>query len=155
MEQLVLLLIIGAISLINWLIEQSGKRREKRQLEQKRLGSDFEENPNDATRPSPLSTSPTHQPIPGPDLRRMLEAFGIPTPEEKSLKPIPQEPRRATAQVIPQFEPRATVIVPKPKRQAALFVKPQIPAINKSPHALRQAIVWSEILGTPRSLRPY
>jgi hypothetical protein len=155
MEQLVLLLIIGAISLINWLIEQSGKRREKRQLEQKHLESDFEENPNDVTRPSPLSTSPTHQPIPGPDLRRMLEAFGIPTPEEISPQPIPQEPSQPTAQIIPQFEPRATVIAPKPKRQSALFVKPQISALNKSPHALRQAIVWSEILGTPRSLRPY
>lgn len=155
MEQLVLLLIIGAISFINWLIEQSGKRREKRQLEQKRLESDFEENPSDSPRPSPLSTSPTHQPIPGPDLRRMLEAFGIPTPEEMSPQPIPQERSQPSEQIIPQFEPRASLVAPKPKRQAALFVKPQIPALDKSPHALRQAIVWSEILGTPRSLRPY
>ncbi len=155
MEQLVLLLIIGAISLINWLIEQSGKRREKRQLEQKHLESDFEESPVAALRPSPLSTSPTYQPIPRQDMRRMLEAFGIPTPEGMSPQPIPQEPSQPAAQIIPQSEPRASLIAPKHKRQAALFVKPQIPALNKSPHALRQAIVWSEILGTPRSLRPY
>jgi len=155
MEQLVLLLIIGAISLINWLIEQSGKRREKRQLEQKRLESDFEENPNDAPRSSPLSTSPTYQPIPRQDMRRMLEAFGIPTRKEMSPQLVPQDFCEPVAQVVLQSESRASVIAPKPKSRAALSVKPQNPALNKSPLTLRQAIVWSEILGSPRSLRPY
>ena len=138
MEQLVLLLIIGAISLINWLIEQSGKRREQRR---------FEAEPA----PSPASIPEVYEPEPQQEMRRFLESFGIPMPEEVAPQEVaPEIPTPAPAQTPPPA-PRTIVRNLKPTP-----AKPQQVLLEiKSPAAIRQAIVWREILGPPRSLQPY
>jgi len=151
MEQLVLLLIIGAISLINWLIEQSGKRREQRRFETERARREAE--PSSYQEPAllPESIPEVHQSAPQQEMRRFLEAFGIPMPEEfasqefapQILTPAPaQTPARAPRTTSPKLKPTPS----KPR---------QVPLEIKSPSVLRQAIVWREILGPPRSLQPY
>ena len=40
MEQLVILLVIGIISLVNWLMQRSAEIREQRKAEAERLGQD-------------------------------------------------------------------------------------------------------------------
>jgi hypothetical protein len=151
MEQLVLLLIIGAISLINWLIEQSGKRREQRRFETERARREAE--PSSYQEPAllPASIPEVHEHAPQQEIRRFLEAFGIPMPEEVAPQEVaPQILTPALAQTTPRA-PRT--ISPKLKPTPS---KPrQVPLEIKSPAALRQAIVWREILGPPRSLQPY
>ena len=151
MEQLVLLLIIGAISLINWLIEQSGKRREQRRFEAKRVRREAEASPYQEPAPSPASLPEVYEPEPQQEMRRFLESFGIPMPEEVA----PQE-------VVPEILTPAPAQTPAPApRTIARKLKPtpakpqQVLLEIKSPAALRQAIVWREILGPPRSLQPY
>jgi hypothetical protein len=151
MEQLVLLLIIGAISLINWLIEQSGKRREQRRFETERARREAE--PTSYQKPAPLPTSipEVHEHAPQQEMRRFLEAFGIPMPE----KVAPQEvaPQTLTPALAQTTSRAPRTISPKLKPTPS---KPrQVPLEIKSPAALRQAIVWREILGPPRSLQPY
>ena len=142
MEQLVLLLIIGAISLINWLIEQSGKRREQRRFETEHARREAEARPYQ----EPASIPEIHKSAPQQEMRRFLGAFGIPMPEAVApeiLMPAPEKaPAPAPRTPIPKLKPTAS----KPR---------QVPLEIKSPAVLRQAIVWREILGPPRSLQPY
>jgi hypothetical protein len=147
MEQLVLLLIIGAISLINWLIEQSGKRREQRRLETERARREADSNPY--LDPAPVPDVP--EPSPQHEMRRILEAFGIPMPEEVAPQEVAPEIRTPSPEKPPALAPRTIV----PKFKSTPPKSPQAQLAIKSPDALRQAIVWREILGPPRSLQPY
>ena len=149
MEQLVLLLIIGAISLINWLIEQSGKRREKRRLEKELSGQESEEPAYRESSPAPAETD-TENPR-GQEMRRFLESFGIPLPEEIEEPVVSQEivaPRQSPP---PLLQPPLVV---SRKTPAPVRMAPDRFSL-KSPAALRQAIVLREILGPPRSLQPF
>ena len=153
MEQLVLLLIIGAISLINWLIEQSGKRREQRRFEAERARREAESSPYLEPAPSPTSIPEVHKSEPQQEMRRFLESFGIPMPEEVAPQEVASEfltpaPAQTPA---PAPAPRTIVRKLKPTSSKPLQVLLEI----KSPAALRRAIVWREILGPPRSLQPY
>jgi len=153
MEQLVLLLIIGAISLINWLIEQSGKRREQRRFEAERARREAEASPYQEPSPSPASIPEVHKSEPQQEMRRFLESFGIPMPEEVAPQEVaPEFLTPAPAQTpAPAPVPRPIVRKLKPTSSKPQQVQLEI----KSPAALRQAIVWREILGPPRSLQPY
>lgn len=149
MEQLVLLLIIGAISLINWLIDQSGKRREKRRLEKETFGQESEESVYRESAPAPPETK-TQMPR-GQEMRRFLESFGIPLPEEI------EEPVVNQKVVAPRQSPPPIVqpsLVASRKAPAPVRMAPDRFSL-KSPAALRQAIVLREILGPPRSLQPF
>ena len=154
MEQLVLLLIIGAISLINWLIEQSGKRREQRRFEQERARrQEADPNPYLESAPSPAPVHELPEPAPQQEMRRFLEAFGIPLPEEPPAPVTLQEVEAPAPRQIPEPEPAQPVLVPKRKVTPTKTHQPV--AIIKSPATLRQAIIWREILGPPRSLQSY
>jgi len=153
MEQLVLLLIIGAISLINWLIEQSGKRREQRRFEQESARRQAETNPYLEPTPTPAPVQELPDPNPQQEMRKFLEAFGIPVPEEPAPPIAPQEIYPPVPQEI--FEPEPVQPAPRPKRKTAPLQTHQPAAFVKSPAILRQAIIWREILGPPRSLQPY
>jgi len=147
MEQLVLLLIIGAISLINWLIEQSGKRREQRRSETERAHR--EEEPSSYQEPA--SSPEVYQSAPQQEMRRFLEAFGVPMPEEVA----PQEVAREILMPAPAQIPARAQRTTSPKLKPTPSKPRQVPLEIKSPSVLRQAIVWREILGPPRSLQPY
>ena len=154
MEQLVLLLIIGAISLINWLIEQSGKRREQRRFEAERARREAEANPYLEPEPAaPIPAPEAREPAPQQEMRRLLEAFGIPMPEEVAPHEAAPEIQTPAPAQTPEPAPAPRTIVRKLNPTAS---KPQQVQIDiKSPSALRQAIVWREILGPPRSLQSY
>jgi len=153
MEQLVLLLIIGAISLINWLIEQSGKRREQRRFEAERARREAESSPYQEPAPSPASIPEVHKSEPQQEMRRFLESFGIPMPEEVAPQEVAPEFLTPAPAQTPASAPTPRTIVRKLKPTSS---KPQQVQLEiKSPAALRQAIVWREILGPPRSLQPY
>jgi len=147
MEQLVLLLIIGAISLINWLIEQSGKRREMRKLEQERSRRETEESVYRHPEPvTPADETPRAQ-----EIRRFLESFGVPLPEEIEapaaqfekpdvcIAPRPENP-------IPEFQP----VRMRPQTAPPTKISQVRPVLGSA--FLRQAVVWREVLGPPRSL---
>ena len=159
MEQLVLLLIIGAISLINWLIEQSGKRREQRRFEAERARREAESNPYLEPEPAPIPAPEAREPAPQQEMRRLLEAFGIPVPEEAAPQALPLEKPTPAPEPTPVFA-STPVTVPVPRAVIAK-TKPTPPSPRKapleikSPAALRQAIIWREILGPPRSLQPH
>ena len=153
MEQLVLLLIIGAISLINWLIEQSGKRREQRRFEQERARRQEAEPTPYLAAPSPAPVQELPEPAPQQEMRKFLEAFGIPLPEEPPAPVTLQEVEAPAPRQIPEPEPAQPVLVPKRKVTPTKTHQPV--AIIKSPATLRQAIIWREILGPPRSLQSY
>lgn len=151
MEQLVLVLIIGAISLINWLIEQSGKRREQHRLERENRAR----NGREESVESPRSPDQEPETIPEtiPDVRRILEAFGIPvSPEEFNRQSDIAEKERPPIKLpVSEFPVPAKPIVIKKKSVTAVSQ----PTEKKSRQLLRQAVVWREILGPPRSLLPY
>ena len=153
MEQLVLLLIIGAISLINWLIEQSGKRREQRRFEAERARREAEASPYQEPAPSPTSIPEVHKSEPQQEMRRFLESFGIPMPEEVAPQEVVPEILTLAPAQTPAPAPAPRTIVRKLKPTS--FKPQQVQLEIKSPAALRQAIVWREILGPPRSLQPY
>lgn len=158
MEQLVLLLIIAAISLINWLIEKSAKLRE-----QKRLQKDLAERTETST--APLAPAPP--PLGDPQqerLRDLLESFGIPTPEP--APPVAQrepvfffesEPMEMPPPLPP---PPAVRAQPTPSRRLPAAIVSRAATTSwakrfRSPAAVREAIVLREILAPPRSIEPY
>ena len=154
MEQLVLLLIIGAISLINWLIEQSGKRREMRRIEKERSLRETEESVY--RKPTPAPVAPTVETMRGRELRRFLDAFGVPLPEEMEAPAVETKNLEVSAPLrreIPGFETQPALGALK--LQKALPTKESVPQQTKSSAFFRQAILWREVLGPPRSLSPW
>jgi hypothetical protein len=156
MEQLVLLVIIGLISLINWLMQRSAQMREKRKLE--RGGLDGQ------VGPSIEVPEPAGRPEEDPDesMRRLMEALGIPSveeePEPAPPPPLPQVRRGEVPQ--PVFTPPPPVVtVPRARVRPGLaaVVEQREPTrfrkLLSSKGGLRDAVVLSEILGPPRSLR--
>ncbi len=148
-QQIVIIVIIGLISLVNWLMKRSAEIREERKLERERLGipegdpfhpeSQRAENP--ASQPSPLE-APSH------DMRRLMEA--LPTPAVRQVTPrgLPPPP---SCQPPPARKPR----VENPNSQAfaiphAATATPLSLAL-RSRDGIRQAIVLREILGPPKA----
>ncbi len=160
MEQLILILIIALISFINWVIKKSAELREKRKLE--RQSFDGGETLQRTNEPVPAEAQPAD---PDDSMRRLMEALGLPQEEappviprgEVAPPPIPELPRFVEPPVIAA---RPAVVVP-PVRQHR-FATPTPPKrklsplreLLSSPDGLKKAVMLSEILGQPKSLRP-
>lgn len=187
MEQLVILLLIALISIINWIIQKSKERREKRKLE-KRADATGEPVAKQAPAPDATGTETA--------MRRLREALGL--PEEAPPPVIPQraEPKRLEAERIepkrgerhvpvpaPSPDRLAPPPLPQPERRPILVHAPPVPRwqehrrfgslhkiakpplsevpkqsprireLLQSQGGLRDAVVLSEILGPPKSLR--
>ena len=154
MEQLVLLLVIAAISLVNWLIERSAKLREQRRREKEAS------NPG---QPPPVSSPNFPEPSPREEIedqmRRMLESFGLPVEDPK---PIPQknEPvfvfEEPIAPPLPPSSPLPPTTRPTLRRgiEKSTPTRTHRPWTSRlgSPQGLREAIVLREILGPPKAL---
>ena len=151
MEQLVLLLVIAAISLVNWLIERSAKLREQRRL-QKESANRGE--------PESFEKPPVAEPSAREELeeqmRRVMESFGMPVEEPKPFfeKTAPvlvlEEPAAPAPPPLPV--PRPTT--PRRSKKAFVAQRPRSPWVARlaSPQGLREAIVLREILGPPKAL---
>ncbi len=172
MEQLVLLLIIAAISLVNWLIEKSAKLREEKRLEKLRREREEQQNsfPRQAAQPPP-APQPLPEPIPAPaapsrtqeELRRMLESLGFPIEAGEQAPPPPLP--RAGPTPEPAFPGEPAPGIPE-VRQPAPRPRPipaQVAARRPNPWAeklrthegFREAFALREIIGPPRCLEPY
>ena len=160
MEQLVIIAIIGLISLVNWVMKRSAEIREQRKLERQRLGipegDPFHPAPHPAENPAAPRRSADDS---SPDMRRLMEALGLP-PAEEELPPRPVVRETAALPPLPAYRPPAT---PKPHfqspgtRAAAIPPAAAVPgspldAALRSHDGIRQAIVLREILGPPKAL---
>ena len=154
MEQLVLLLVIAAISLVNWLIERSAKLREQRRREKEA---------SNQGQPPPISSPSFPEPSPREEIedhmRRMLESFGLPVEDPK---PIPQKPEPVFVfeePIAPPLPPPRP-LPPPPRTALRRGLEKSTPTRTHrpwtsrlgSPQGLREAIVLREILGPPKAL---
>jgi hypothetical protein len=173
MEQFVILLLIALISIINWIVQKSKEAREKRKLE-KRADATGEPiaklEPNQPPPPSQTETA----------MRRLREALGLPDEAEPPViprrteqgipPPLPERPsppalpRPARKPVVVHVPPvRRTVehrVFDLPHRTFKSVAKAEAPRppsrireLLDSTGGLRDAIVLSEILGPPKSMR--
>lgn len=184
-EQIGILILIGLVSLVDWAIKRS---RAQRAQQKRRAQENVSENPYVAKqrtqpqKPSPQSSSQSSQRSQrqeenAQDMRRFLEALGLPTDQllpKSAQAPIPRpEPRVHPTQVSRQAAspppPLPSVsVVHKPTREQARIAsqferagsgakkEPSHGALRNSFQgraALRQAIVAREVLGPPLALR--
>ncbi len=153
MEQLVILLVIGIISLVNWLMQRSAEIRERRKAEAGRLGIPGG-NPFQPAEEQPATTTAPAK-DPAREMRKLMEALGLPLEDEeppvhRELPPAPELPP------LPASPPKAPA--PKPAVQMPAFVPHAPPAARsalaqalRSRDGVRQAIVLREILGPPKA----
>ena len=153
MEQLVLLLVIAAISLVNWLIERSGKLREQRRL-QKEAASRGE------TTLAPAPTVPEASPREEIEeqMRRMMESFGFPVEEPAPAIEKPQPIVEFVPPPAPPPLPKTAPFIERPRirrgKEVAAVSSERSLWLNRldSPQGLREAVVLREILGPPKAL---
>jgi len=173
MEQLVIILLIALISFINWLVKKSAELREARKREQgtTRSGESLRSEP-----PRPPEAEPEIS------MRRLREALGLPDEAQPPALPKRMEPRvpPPLAPPPPPPPPRrppparpvvSHVPVVRAREEHRVFElphrfgKPASPKAEVAPTSsrirellgsaggLRDAVVLSEILGPPKSLR--
>jgi hypothetical protein len=179
MEQLVILLLIALISFINWLVKKSAELREakKRAAEEDKTGTAKVEQKLPSPPPMPPEAEPEIS------MRRLREALGLPKDLEPSPipkrvaeveKPVPPPlppPRALPARpVIPHVPVTRAPVEPAHGEYRFIelprgFMKPaertieaaaresRIRELLGSSGGLRDAVVLSEILGPPKSLR--
>jgi hypothetical protein len=182
MEQLVILLVIGAISLINWLLNKSAEHK-KRQGRTGRpvatgraggsppwAGPDVDSSGGFPPAPQPSAPGPAE---PDEQMRRFLEALGIPPPVGEIEEPEVSLPFEAEPTPPPLPVPKVVAAGPaKPslranremRELAAEFERSALDAASdtgsvavfrdllSSPQMVRQGIILREILGPPKAL---
>ncbi len=161
MEQLVIIAIVGLISLVNWLMKRSAEVREERRQERQRQGIPEGDpyHPTASAEQDPVPPSPSAKP--SPDMRRLMEALGLPHDDEDLIvqEEVPVVHPRATPPPppLPVFQP-----APKPdlrnertKNTDVALSRPEaaspLALALHSQSGLRQAIVLREILGPPKA----
>lgn len=166
MEQLVIILLIALISFINWLVKKSAELREARKREQGAAKSG-----------ESLRSEPPRPPEAEPEIsmRRLREALGLPDEAQPPALPKRMEQRVPPPALPPVPPPARPVVSHVPVVRAReehrvfefphRFGKPASPKAEVAPTSsrirellgsaggLRDAVVLSEILGPPKSLR--
>jgi hypothetical protein len=183
MEQFVLLLIIAAISLVNWILQKSAEHREKRKAEAAR-GESFQPDT-----PEPEDRRET-QFNPMDQTRKFLEALGLP---DDALPPRPVEappalppmgnapawrseesaPKRDFLHKLhpdleqrlypePKFSPAPPTRIRAPRSTAATVTvsasssaRGLVTGLLTEKEGMRRAVVMREILGPPRAFQPW
>jgi len=157
MEQLVILVVIGLISLVNWLIQRSAEIREQRKQERESRGIPE----GDPFRQEEKVSGEFPPPIADPagEMRKLMEALGIPLETGEAPRPEPREPA-APPQLPPPvvLVPSARPAVEKPTSPSAptsqLGSAPRTGTLRNSLHSrdsVRQAVILREILGPPKA----
>jgi len=182
MDQLVLLVIIGLISLINWVMQKAAEKREQAKLEreEREAGkqSVYRQPPPQRRTPERRARAPQQDP-----LKELMEALGLP-PEAaapQTVSPrveVDSEEEFASLEDAPPPLPSPTAEKPRwqppsirrpdkkmaelasafaAKENAPLAEKPRpssVRAMLADRTSKRHAVVLAEILGTPRALQP-
>ena len=182
MEQLVLLVIIGLISLVNWVMQKAAEKRVQAKLE--RTAKRENRRSIYTQPPAPAPSAPRRGARPAQDpFKDLMDALGLPSDQ---LPPPPVVPRRevieeeefaSVEEVAPPPLPQP-VVVKTPRWQAPAVRRPDektaqlasaFAAVEEQPAATahrsskvrdllagrdaqRKAIILAEILGTPRGL---
>lgn len=170
MEQLVILVIIGLISLVNWLMKRSAEMKEKRRFEK---ASDHGEPPESLV---PEPSFETQEERPDEAMRKLMEALGLPV--EEVPPPIPKSAPAPQVETIFE-EPPPPVVTPsfshkrlsEQPREVFVHEVPQAPHIRRRPaivevaepsrfrtlistkEGIRDAFVLAEVLGKPVSMQ--
>lgn len=183
MDQLVLLVVIGLISLVNWVLQKAAEKREQAQSEReaKRESGRNIYTQRPEPRPVPRRTATNQDP-----LKDLMDALGLPRealPPQPVAPRVPAEPeeefasleeappplpvRRREGRTAPRWQPPS---IRRPdekaaKLAAAFAAKEKSPAEKARPASVRamlsdrtskrHAVVLAEILGTPRGLAPF
>ena len=172
MEQLVILVLIGLVSFINWLVQKSAEQREKRKAEADAQGGSelrqapANERPADtgdeaARRLREALGLPDDEDLPPPMPRREIPVppqFPDPIRSEPALPPVPAFLREARAAMDAVPRPvAARMIAPKHAPAPPAIVSRAEPsrfrALLASPSGARDAVVLAEILGTPKGFQ--
>ena len=151
MEQVVIIVVIGLISLVNWMMKRSAEIRAERKLERERLGipegDPYHEGSRKAATPADLH--------PSADMRRLMEALGLPAGETEPVI-VPE-----SAPALPPLPAFLPPVPPKPRAEKIKdtgFAFPKTAPASPltvalhSHEGIRQAIVLREILGPPKAL---
>lgn len=103
MEQVILLLVIGLISLVNWMIQKSAEARKKRQMQERIDRGEVEPSqPMAARRYDRSEEEPETEGEPAENMRRLMEALGLPLEDappqpvqrqHTTPPPLPTQPR--------------------------------------------------------------
>lgn len=157
MEQLILLILIGVISLVNWLIQRSGEMREKRRREQAMREAEMRGDAPSAD-PSPAATTQAEDPT--ESMRRLMEALGLPTESEPppvhrsdTPPPIPEPP--PLVEQARQVEAERTEAAPSPKlSKSPRFHPVPTPDANYFPETTEVFVPKSPKRPVP-PIRPY
>ena len=150
-QQVVIIIVIGLISLVNWVMKRSAEIREARKQERQRLGIP-EGDPFHSAPHQEESPEPQHRPAiaPSPDMRRLMEALGLP-PDEEAPPVVRKAAAPAALPPLPAYRPPAAQKSRAVPPAAVAPVSPLSTAL-RSHEGLRQAIVLREILGPPKAL---
>lgn len=184
MDQLVLLVIIGLISLINWVMQKAAEKREQAKLERE---TKRDSGRNVYTQKPQRPAAARREAAPGQDpLKDLMDALGLPRetvlpppvaprsapePEEEFISmeeaPPPQSKQPAPKADRPRWQPpRIRRPDEKTARLASAFAATEKAPAEKvrrgsfrellaDPASKRQAVVLAEILGPPRALSPF
>jgi hypothetical protein len=184
MDQLVLLVVIGLISLINWVMQKAAEKRElaKFEREEREAGkqSVYRQPPPQKRVAERRSRSPQQDP-----LKDLMDALGLPAetvlPPPVAQRPAPesQEEFASLEQASPPV-PRSAPVAEKPRWQPPSIRRPDekmarlasaftakekksstekslplsVRAMLSDRTSKRNAVVLAEILSTPRGLAP-
>lgn len=183
MEQLVLLVVIGLISLINWVMQRAAEKREQAKLER---GAKRETGRNIYTQKTQRPAAARRASAPAQDpLKELMEALGLPAetilPPPVAQRSAPEaEEEFASLEEAPPPIPRSAPVAEKPRWQPPSIRRPDekmarlasafaakekatatatplpssVRAMLSDRTSKRHAIVLAEILGTPRGLAP-
>jgi len=135
-EQLIILLVIGAISFVNWLIRQSVEARErKKQQANEDRGGDTPSilSEQEAEGHSPAPPTARREENPDESMRKLMEALGLPLEEEP---PKPVQPARRPLPVAPPELPPPVFRTPEPP--------PKLREVVEDPYAQRPFVADPE-----------
>lgn len=156
MDQVVIIVVIGLISLVNWLMKRSAELREQRKLEREESGNP-EPDPFhqlSGVEPADFPAPTVRQPSAASDeMRRIMELMGMPLEEEAPppqpvMQPPPVQPP------LPKYQPPKPVRPAKPvfgSGAAETAAPPALASALRSRAGIRQAVVLREILGPPKA----
>ena len=181
MDQLVLLVIIGLISLVNWVMQKAAEKREQAKLdrEEREAGkqSVYRQPPPQGRKTERRARAPQQDP-----LKELMEALGLP-PEAAAPQPVAPRAETeaeefASMESVPLPIPQPAPAASKPRWQppsirrpdekaaklaAAFAAKEKATSDRPRPASVRElladrtskrhAVVLAEILGPPRALQ--
>jgi hypothetical protein len=174
MEQLVIVLLIALISIVNWIVQKSKERRVARKLEQQadRTGEGVKGGVAEAPEPeSEVAMRRLREALglpeeaPPPTLPRRIEERVPPLPPVMPQRKPPPLPERAPKPVVlhvPPTRPREERRISGLHHWVGRSAVPKVEAARPtsrirellgSTGGLRDAVVLSEILGPPKSMR--